>query len=227
MMGERSWKLLDPRVWAPAFVVGVVVAAYLTLDADRIQRSWTVGGSGLGVADITMDLLRQAQFFLLEAGIIGFAILAIRRSSQVVLALVILALMPLVSFGPGNDLVMRSSIPSLTVLAIAACLALLQDARSGGTLRKKVVLGSFLAVGAVTPFQEFARAAVLPSWPINLQATLIGAACGQFPEHYVARLGNQVVARLLRRPHPLPLGPMGYQSCANPAVGLMSERGLP
>jgi len=227
MVREHPWKLLDPRVWAPAFVVGVVVAAYLTLDAGGIQRSWTVGGSGLGVADIAMDLLRQAQFFLLEAGIIGFAILAIRRSSQVVLALVILALMPLVSFGPGNDLVMRSSIQSLTVLAIAACLALSRDARSGGTVRKKVVLGSFLAVGAVTPFQEFARAAVLPSWPINLQATLIGAACGQFPEHYVARLGNQVVARLLRRPHPLPLGPISYQACVNPAIGLMLERGLP
>jgi hypothetical protein len=225
MVSERSWNLLDPRVWAPALAIGVVVAAYLTLDSGRIPKGWTVDTGGVGA--VAMGLLRQAQFFLLEAGLIGFAILSIRRSSQVVLALVILSLLPLFKFGPANDFVMRTSIPSLTVLAIGACLALSQDALQSGALRKKVVLGCLLAVGAVTPFQEFARAAVLRSWPINLQATLIGAACGNYPEHYVARLGDQAVGRLLRRPHPLPLGPQDRQACDNPAVDLMWERGLP
>ncbi len=224
MVSERSWSLLDPCVWAPALVVGIVVTGYLTLDSGRIHKAWGVGAGG--VADMTMGLLRQAQFFLLEAGLTGIAILAIRRSSQVVLALVILGLLPLLSFGPANDLVMRTSIPSLTVLAIGACLALSSDALKVGALRKKMVLGCMLVVGAVTPFQEFARAAVLPSWPINMQATLIGAACGKYPEHYVARLGDQVFGRLLRRPHPLPVGPQGRQSCDNPAVDLMWEREL-
>jgi len=224
MSHDRSWGPLNQRVWAPALVVGLVVAAYLTLDTGRIPRNLAMGAGG--VADVTMDLLRQAQFFLLEAGFIGFAILAIRRSSQVVLALVILALLPLISFGPANDLVMRTSIPSLTVLAIGACLALSRKDSDASALRKKCILGCMLVVGAVTPFQEFARAVGLSSWPINFQATLIGAACGRYPEHYVARLSGQAVAHLLRRPYPLPLGPQGHQACDNPAIDLMWRRGL-
>jgi len=213
---EHSARLLHPRVWAPALVVGLAVAAYLTLDAGRIPKGWTVGRSGTGLADIATDLLHQAQFFLLEAGFIGSAILAIRRSSQVVLALVILALLPLASFGPANDLVMRASIPSLAVLAIGACLALSRDAQTAGTRGKKAVLGCLLAVGAVTPVQEFARAAVLHSWPINLHATLIGTACGRYPAHYVARLGGHTIEHLLRSPRALPRGPERSEACENP-----------
>ena len=221
MATERSLRPMDPRNWAPALAVGLALAAYLTLDLGGIHKSWELGGSGAG--DISMDLLRAAQFFLLEAGFIGVAILAIRRSQQVILALVILVFLPLVNFGPGNDLVMRSSIPALTVLAIAACLALVKDdfARAW---RKKVVLGFLLALGAVTPVTEFARAVVLDSWPINLQATLIGAACGQYPAHYVARLGSEMIGRLLRQPRVLPLGSLGSAACSNPALFLYYER---
>jgi hypothetical protein len=220
MARERSGRLLDPRVWAPALVVGIVVAAYVSLNTEGIHREWEVGRMGKGVADISMDFLRLAQFFLLEAGLIGFAILAIRRSSEVALALVVLVLLPLVNFGPGNDLVMRSSIPSLAVLAIAACLALFRDESTTSAVRKKVLLGCLLAIGAVTPFTEFARAIMLPSWPINLQATLIGAACGKYPEHYVARMGDDPILRLLRQPYRIPLGPQGKQACSNPALFL-------
>ena len=154
-MATRTRELLDPRMWAPALAVGIVVAAYLALDAGRIPKGWTVGQGGVGAAAIAMDLSRQAAFFLLEAGFIGFAILAIRRSSETVLALVILALLPLVRFGAANDLVMRASIPSLTVLAIGAALALTTGASDAAAWRKKALLASLLAVGAVKrPFRS-------------------------------------------------------------------------
>ena len=137
---EPGARLLHPRVWAPALAVGLAVAAYLTLDAGRIPRGWTLGGSGTGLPGIAMGLLHQAQFFLLEAGFIGIAMLAVRRSSQVVLALGVLALLPLASFGAANDLVMRASIPGLAVLAIGACLALTRDAVAPGAMGKKAVL---------------------------------------------------------------------------------------
>jgi hypothetical protein len=222
---DRSWRLLYPPIWAPALVVGIVISAYLTLDTGHIPRGVGVGANG--IADVVMDLLRQAQFFLLEAGLIGFAVLAIRRSSQVVLALVVLALLPLISFGPGNDLVMRASIPSLAALTIGTCRALCKPVPDVRRLRYRRALVGMLVVGAVTPIQEFARAAVVPAWPINLQITLIGAACGRYPDHYVARLSDQTVLRLLRTPNPLPLGPQGRQACDNPAVDLMWKRGLP
>ena len=216
-MARGPWtSFLHPRVWAPALAVGLAVGAYLTLDAGRIPRGWTLGRSGTGFPGIAMDLLHQAQFFLLEAGFIGITILAIRPCSQVVLALGVLALLPLASFGAANDLVMRASIPSLAVLAIGACLALYRDAAAPGARGKKVVLGCLLAVGAVTPFQEFARAAVRDSWPADLRASLIGAACGRYPAHYVARLGGHAIERALRAPRALPQEPPRSPACDGP-----------
>ena len=126
-----------PAYGQPALAVGLAVAAYLTLDAGRIPKGWTVGTGGAGTAAIATDLSRQAAFFLLEAGFIGFAILAIRRSSAVVLALVILALLPLGKFGAANDLVMRASIPSLAVLAIGAACALTTGASDASRLAQE------------------------------------------------------------------------------------------
>jgi hypothetical protein len=177
--------------------------------------------AGNSTTDATMDLLRQVQFFVLEAGLIGFAILTIRGSGEVMLALLILALLPFAYFGPGNDLVMRASIPSLAVLAIGACRALVARTTDRRSLRKKAVLGGLLAVGAVTPIAEFARAAILPTWPINMRATLIGADCGRIPPHYVARLGGGPIDLLLRRPHPIAFGEQGRDACYNPALDLM------
>jgi hypothetical protein len=211
----RLGALLHPSVWAPALVVGIVIAGYLVLDPSRISKGVALGAHGDG---IVFDLLQQAQFFLLEAGLIGAAILAVRPSAQLVVALGVLALLPLAYLGPGNDLVMRASIPSLAVLAIGACLALLNPTRADPAWRRRGALCCLLAVGAVTPAAEFARAVVLPAWPINLEATLIGTNCGGFPAHYVARLTGQAITRLLRPPHRLAPGP---QACDNPALDLM------
>jgi hypothetical protein len=214
----RLTRLLRPQIWLPALLVGLVLAAYFILDPSRIPKGLSVGGPGDGAV---LDLLRQAQFFLLEAGFIGAAILVLRRSGQVVLALAVLALLPLAYFGPGNDLVMRASIPSLAVLTIGACLALLDGADPNQSWRRKGPLCFLLAIGAVTPVAEFARAVMLPAWPINMQATLIGATCGGFPAHYVARLTGQAITRLLRQPQRLALGPQGPAACDNPAFDLM------
>jgi hypothetical protein len=219
---RRSLELAHPRVWLPAAIVGLVVAAYLTLDSSRVPRSWTVGSGG----SVLSDLARQVEFFVLEAGLVGGAILALRRSRAVVLALTILALLPLVSFGAANDFVMRASIPSLTVLAMEAARALAEPAATAAVHVKKVLLGALLAFGAVTPLQEFARAAVLPRWPINAHATLIDAVCGGYPPHYVAHLDGQPIAGLLRPPHPLSSDPPDASACENPAIEIQRERDI-
>jgi hypothetical protein len=219
MLRQRSLSLLHPKVWTPALVVGLAVAAFLALDPSHVKKGLTLANDAR--ADVAMDVLRQAQFFLLEAGIIGLAILLIRRSSEVALALAILAVLPFAYLGPGNDLVMRASIPSLTVLTIGTCLALVEKAADHRDLRKKVLLGGLLAIGAVTSVAEFARAIVLPAWPINMRATLIGASCGGFAPHYVARLSDEEIGHLLRHPNRLPLGPQGREECDNPAFHLM------
>lgn len=230
---ERSSRLFHPRVWVPASAVGLVIAAYLTLDAGQIPRGWTLGRQGFGPAALAEDLWRQAEFFLLEAGLIGFAILAIHRSAAVVLALCVLAVLPVVRFGAANDFVMRVSIPSLTVLAIGACLALFAvpppadaaavSARTNLRI-KKAALAGLLSIGAITPLQEFARAASFDPWPANRAATLIDAACGIYPSNYVARLRGQPVARLLKPPQALSTGRAGSDACANPALRMERRR---
>ena len=142
------------------------------------------------------------------------------------LALLILALLPFARLGPANDLVMRASIPSLTVLAIGACLALLEKTAGAALWRKKAVLVGLLAVGAVTPVQEFARAAVLPAWPIDLQSTLLATGCGAYPAHYIAKMSDQPVRRLLREPHALGFDAQAPRACNNPANMLMWLKGL-
>jgi len=216
---ERIRQLLNLRVWAPACIVGVAVAAYLALDPGRIPKGLALVKDAAG--GTTMNLLRQAQFFLLEAGFIGFAILSIRRSSDVVLALIVLAVLPFVYLGGGNDFVMRASIPSLAVLSIASCLALVEDSVASSSRRNKGILIGLLTIGAVTPVAEIARAIILPTWPINLQATLVGVSCASYPPHYIARLGDETIDHLLRRPDQISLGPLDREACYNPAIGLM------
>jgi len=223
ILRDRSLGLLHPRVWAPALFVGVVIAGYLLLDLGNIPKGWSVGHSSEGLMD---SLLRQAQFFLLEAGLIGFATLALRMSSQIVLALVILALLPLAQFGPANELVMRGSIPSLVVLMIGACLAFVAKTPDLRGRPRKIALGALLIIGAITPVQEFARAVMLPAWPINHKVTLIGTNCGGFPAHYIARVGGELIVHLMREPRRLDLGPQGRAVCTNPAWTLMYKHGL-
>jgi hypothetical protein len=219
---KRGMRLLDPRIWLPALIVGLAISAYLLLSVADVQRGSSLEGWASG--DAGMSILRQAQFFILEAGLIGLAISLIRRSSDLMIALGLLALLPAVHFGPGNDLVMRASIPALTVVAISAFLALLDQKVQAKISRKKAFLAGLLLVGAMTPIAEISRAIILPVWPINLTATLIGVDCGGFAPHYVAELGGQIVTHILRPPNRLALGPLGAESCDNPALEIMGRR---
>jgi hypothetical protein len=226
---DRAVGVLHPRIWLPVLPIGLVMAAYLALNTEGIEKGLFVDDKS--PAGIGLALLRNAEFFLLEAGLIGFAVLAIRRSSQIVLALLILALLPLIHMGPGNDLVMRASIPALTVLAIGAARAISSDSRKGRMLRKKIVLCCLLVIGAVTPIQEFARAAILPAWPIELRSNLIEVNCGEFPPHYVALLSGQNIRYLLLPLRPLYIDWQFAKTCRNsakqnPATALMYQYGL-
>jgi hypothetical protein len=218
----HSLKLLHPQNWLPALVVGVAVSGYLTMAAGAVTKGGSFAGWASG--DAIMSLLRQTQFFLLEAGLIGLAIALIRPSIELYIALVVLAVLPAVYLGPNNDLVMRASIPALTVLAIGAFNALLREAPQPHLVRKRIFLGVLLLVGAMTPIAEISRAIIFPVWPVDYHATLIGASCGGFAPHYVAAVGGQTMMQVLRKPSRLALGPLGPESCHNPASEITYRR---
>jgi hypothetical protein len=134
MRGTGLRGMLDARGLIPALLVGIAIAGYLTLDPGGVRRGVTLGAAG----DTAMSVLRQVQFFLLEAGLLGIAILLLRPSAELVVALAVLLLLPSFSFGPGNDLVMRASIPSLVVLMISALRALLDDRTDRRARRARV-----------------------------------------------------------------------------------------
>lgn len=76
-----------------------------------------------------------------------------------------LVVLPTVQFGMNNDLVMRASIPALTLLAVAFAQALLV---SRGPGRTGILAGStLLVVGAVTPLMEVVRALAFPPIAIS------------------------------------------------------------
>jgi hypothetical protein len=210
---ERSWSFMHPRIWLVALPLMLVVMAYIGLDPGAIPKGWSrvSGEGGMHYA------LRHAQFVLLEAGLIAIMLLALRVSAFIVVAFVVLALLPVVFFGPGNDLVMRASIPALVVLAIASARTLTEADRAKG-LRYRVGLCVLLAIGAVTPMHEFARAFMLPVWPRNAEATIVGTNCGAYPAHYIARLSREPIGWLLREPQPLAAGPL---VCSNRGLELM------
>lgn len=217
-----SLRLLEPTIWLPALIVGLAVSAYLTMSVGNVPRGSSISAWESG--DAFMSIIRQLQFFILEAGLIGLAILLIRRSSELTIALSVLLFLPCVSFGPGNDLVMRASIPALTVVAISAVLALVAKRPQPKLLQKKIFLAAVMLVGAVTPIAEISRAIILPVWPINLKATLIAAGCGSFAPHYVAQLDGQIITHALRPPSRITLGRLGVDSCTNPASVILWRR---
>ena len=207
----RPW---NPYGALPVLLAAALVATYLALDLGRVPGG-SVLPSGMSSASY---LLRHAQFFLLEAGLLGIALLRLDRSAEMVIALVVLALLPAVHFGPGNDLVMRASIPSLLVLALT-CARVLTATPVPGDVLKRAVIVAILAIGAVTPITEMGRALLLPRWEANTNATVVAADCGNYPAHYIARLTSPVARQILLPPHPVAAA---EDACRNPAVALLT-----
>ncbi|WP_291995364.1 hypothetical protein [Candidatus Accumulibacter sp. ACC003] len=116
------------------------------------------------------------------------------------LAIVVLLALPLLRFGPTNDLGLRlSTIPLVFLLAI--CLQTL-FAQSDVPLRSTLWIAAlFLLIGAHTAFNELWRSATFPRWAPNYRQTLADHQGGQPAEHYVGRLSASPLRDWLK---PLP-----------------------
>lgn len=153
------------------------------------------------VHDPARILERYLKFTLLEFALLALALLTLLCHSRVLLwlAFALLALLPLLRFGPSNDLLMRASIPALVVLLILT-LRVLEEARFAGP---SLLVGLMLAVGAVTPYNEFWRTVALPAWPPSLSASLADFARGGTIPNYFGRLDRADLKALLRPASPV------------------------
>jgi len=139
---------------AAAFGLGFIpIALYLIVSSGEIKH----GAAGLDA----VFLLRFALFALPEFAIAGYVIanrslIANEYLGLLAFSCLVLATLPLFKFGPGNDLVMRASIPALVVVGFLFGEILLQGPATG---RMRFLLGcALLAVAAPSALWEVARA---------------------------------------------------------------------
>lgn len=122
-------------------------------------------------------------------------------------ALIILVALPFFSFGPSNDLVLRASIPALTIY----WLLLIESAQQNTIcLKLQMRLLAFVlpfAVGAMTPIHEMVRAVTSTPWQPDMSLNLptafrLQGASTPFPPHYFVRQGEGVLQKVLREKEP-------------------------
>lgn len=179
-----------------------LISGYLTMNALAIGGGLngpTPLGSGTGVgADAGFAVDKIFLFFVLEAGLFG--LLALRRDASPLMltSLIVLAFLPWLRFGPGNDLAMRGSIPALAMLWLTLIAEL---TAAPGQRRLSVPLRTALVVlwlcGMVTPFQEVYRALTRRPWAPDVTLSTPQALRG-FPPHYFAQKNQGYFARLIR-----------------------------
>ena len=182
----------------PFVAIALVVARYITLDSQTIPGGWAFLGKPPGEY-----VSQYLSFCLIEFGIVAWALYRLKAYDLVLaIAVGVLLLLPLYKFGGANDLAMRSSIPALTVLALATVRPIVGQERSAW----RWVLILVLLVGAAGSAHEPIRAFVRPTWQMTghtLPQSMAMSTDDSFPPlppHYVAHLNQAGLAAMLREP---------------------------
>lgn len=187
--GSLQWAGCFRSLLLVAFPAGLV-AAYLLLGAGTINAGVSAALQGQSASDVGIDIWKMVLFFMLEAGLFGMLALQRNRSPLMIASLVVLAVLPWVSFGPNNDLAMRGSIPALTIL----WLVLIGELTAGSQQRRlsrlmRGVLVTLWLLGMATPFQETYRALTGKAWAADTTLSVPAALRG-FSSHYFASGAN-------------------------------------
>jgi hypothetical protein len=178
--------------------VAGLIATYLLMNVGAIESSFSPAQPNQAVIAISADFTAYLLFFTLEAGLFGAIALQRNRSPIIIASIAILAILPWFRFGPYNDLVMRGSIPALTVLwltLIAELTAPMAQRTLSRSLRQILIV--LCLIGLATPFQEVYRALTKPRWAPD--TTLPApAALGGLAPHYFAPKNDSILQSLLR-----------------------------
>jgi hypothetical protein len=207
---QRSRHALDIPLIAACFAVFGVVFVTLTIPFNGIQLGMSLTTEPAGgwrylnnFGHVVTYMENYTLFVIFEFAVVSLLVArAVDRWLFVTAVLTLLAL-PLFSFGPGNDLAMRSSIPSLGILCIASINVFAHPAPLIGVFRRWL-LGLVLVIGAVTPYYEFSRAIGRTPWAPNLDFTLIDADNGQIAPHYLIPRRRSPAEAALNISAPLP-----------------------
>lgn len=206
---KRPRHSLDIKLIAACLGVFGVLFATLAIPFSTIHYGMTLTSAPGGwvfhnnFGHVVTYLENYTLFVIFEFAIIAMLVARAVDRWLFVTAVLTLLILPLVTFGPGNDLAMRGSIPSLGILCIAAVNAFAHPEPSTGPYRRWL-LGAILAIGAVTPYYEFSRAIDRKPWAPNLDFTLIDADNGKVASHYLVARRRSPLAAALNSSAPLP-----------------------
>ncbi len=187
---RARWRFFNPGNLGPALLLLAIEGLYLTLDLASVPS-----GSQDGLDPDFLFL--YGVFCALEFGLLGLALYRDGKGPLLHVALLTLCVLPFFKMGEGNDLVMRGSIPALMLLCLLL-LHILQSARI--RLQDLAGTGVILLIGSVTPAQEIYRAVTQPAWAFHEEQTLLQAANGTAPAHYVARLNQPFLLSVMKKP---------------------------
>jgi hypothetical protein len=193
---QRQTLFTGIAVLAASATLLYLLGRLLTLDVAAMPLDTPLAGA----PDLFRFLAQYVKFGLLEFAILALLLLAVLRHSFGLfwIAFAMLALLPLVRFGPSNDLVMRASIPALVLLLILV-LRVLEEIPARETFgAPSLVLATALLVGAFTAFNEFWRAGGLPAWRPSYTVSLGDIARGGMIPNYFGRLDRTDLKVLLK-----------------------------
>lgn len=194
---QGTWPQLRVPYVLPAIGVFLIATLYLTLNAHQIPSRLMLPQSG----GPPYYYLVYTIFVILEFAVLALVLWQLQPSSPLFISIVILSLLPLWSFGPGNDFVMRASIPALTILCITVLLCF--DREMFKTNRIAVLaLVLIWALGAETSIHEVIRALVAERWQPDTEHNLLDTQRGIPPAHYVGQLNQAGLIWLMKEPKP-------------------------
>lgn len=202
VVGRLGWKAIQWKLVAACVFVSLPISLFLLTDiggiaaetAAQVQPSAAVNSSAQAFSFHEYLIFVCCEFLLLALALTTH----VRQARDFfAMAIAILLALPLIRFGPSNDLLLRLSTPPLIVL-LAACLqALLSQDRP---LRNPTLwlVWIFLAIGAHTAFNELWRSATFQRWKPDYRQTLADRQGGQAASHYVGRPNAPFLKQLLK-----------------------------
>lgn len=159
---------LGPKLFAQRNLIAAGAAAlflpaaiFLTIDAGEVDHGFLIGDEGFAALYLLFLAVEIPQ-----AGVIAAAWDKVdsRDRRMLMLAILLLAILPIYKFGGNNDLVMRASIPPLFLLAFSFSRIAVLTPRGSGWLATSISM--IVIVGAATPLLEL-KSALNPAWAIS------------------------------------------------------------
>lgn len=201
---QFGWRSVPWSSLLSGAIFSLPISLFLMLDLSGID-SGVVTTASTAAGSYPLQAVSPRAYFLFVSCEFLFLALVLtphvrRLRGAFALAVLLLLALPVIRFGPSNDILLRLCAPPLVALLVVCLQTLLAQTRS--LFRSSLWIAClFLVIGSHTAFNELWRAASYRRWPANYQVTLADRQDGLPAAHYAGRIGSSPISLLLT---PLP-----------------------